>query len=64
MKDLFNEEVIASTKKVLDNIQSELDKQYCDTNNIVFSNNEVDMSENELVSKSSMDAAMKLLSKK
>ena len=64
MKDLFNKEVEETTAKILDNIQSELDKQYCDTNNIVFSNNEVDMSENVLVSKSSMDAAMKLLTKK
>ncbi len=64
MDDLFNKEVIASTKKVLDNLQNELDKTYCTENGIVFSNNEVDMAKNDLVSKSAMDAAFQLLTQK
>jgi hypothetical protein len=61
MKNLFDEGVVAATKKVLDNIESELDRQYCEPNNSVFSNNEFGVYENELVSKSSMDAAFQIL---
>lgn len=64
MKDLFTKEVLASTQKVLDNIQNELDKTYCDENGVIFSNNEVDMAKNELVSKPGMEAAFKLLTQK
>ncbi|WKD85194.1 hypothetical protein KCTC32516_00534 [Polaribacter huanghezhanensis] len=61
MEDLLNKEVIDFAEKSMEEINSELDMNYCNQHNIVFTNNELDTSKLELFSREATDEAYKVL---
>ena len=61
MEKVFNQEVIDSTNRSMEEINLELYLVYCQENEISFSNNEIDMMSIDLYSKKATDKAYEIL---